>query len=152
MAISKTNVRNTKKQSDTSHTVFETAPKAVLLMLLTGLFILLISTIFILNLPSPIDFSRPIALMSLFIGAAAGGFFCSKQIEAPNAFAAAALASVILVILLIIAKTLIPTTVGGNNLTFSIIGYIASMASAMTGALFGSKTKRRKRRKKTYRS
>lgn len=152
MAISKTNGRNTKKQADTSHTVFETAPKAVLLMLLTGLFILLIATFFTLNLPSPVDFARPIALMSLFIGSAAGGFFCAKQTESPNAFAAAAIASVILILLLVTAKVLIPLTVRSSSLIFSIIGYIASIASAMAGVLLGNKTKRKIRRKKTYRS
>lgn len=152
MAISKTKSRNTKKQTDTSHTVFETAPKAALLMLFTGLFILLISTFFTLNLPSPIALSRPIALTALFAGSAIGGFFCARRIESSGAFASAALAVLVLVILLIVAKTLIPSTVSNSSSTFSIVGYISSALSAMLGVLLGSKTQKRKRRKKTYRS
>lgn len=152
MAISKTSSRSSKKQADTSHTVFETVPKAALLMLFSGLFILFISTLFTLNLPSPVAFARPIALSSLFIGAAIGGFFCSKRIDAPSSFACGALAVLLLVILLIIAKALIPATVSSIDASFSVIGYLLTAGSAMAGVLLGSKAQKRKRRKKHYRS
>lgn len=152
MAISKKNGRKAKKQTDVSHTVFETAPKAALLMLFTGLFILFISTFFTLNLPSPVALSRPIALTALLAGSAIGGLFCARRIESPGAFASAALAVLVLVILLIVAKELIPSTVSNSSATFSIVGYIACALSAISGALLGSKNKKRKRRKKPFRS
>lgn len=152
MAISKTTARKAKRQSEISHTVFETAPKAALLMLLTGLFILFFSALITLNLPSPAAFAQPIALTSLILGAAVGGCFCSKRLEVPNAYASGAFAVLFLIILLITAKFLIPTTVQSSSTAFNIIGYMLTAASAMAGVSLGSVSRKNRRRKKHYRS
>ena len=153
MAISKTTARAAKKPSEKSHSVFETAPKAVLLMLFTGLFILLLTTAFALNLPSPAAFAKSLAIASLLIGAIVGGYFCAKRLEAPDSYAGAALAVVILILLLIITRAWFPFSLQSGGTAYTAIGYVIIALAAVAGVLLGSKgPAKRKRRKKHYRS
>ena len=82
-----------KRNSKTRHTVIETAPKATLLMLLTGLFILFVGAFIIQKLDSPVALSEPLALTALYLGTAVGGAFCASRMDGNLSFPSALAAS-----------------------------------------------------------
>ncbi len=149
MSKSKVDIRRPRSAGKSSHTVYETAPKAALIMLLSGLFILLISAAIAIRTASPIDLSRPAALISLYAGAAVGGLFCSKRLtEKKQAATSSLIASVILIIILILCKFIIPGGTYKADLTVSVLLHLLIIpVSALASILCGNKPAKRKKHK-----
>ena len=133
--------------------ITETAPKASLIMLLTGLFLLLIMTAVSADTPSPTGLSPILAPVALFSGIAVGGFFCGVRLQGADRYACAAISAAILTVLLLSVKLLIPSP--DDRLTFplGVILHLLTILSAIVGALIASRLPKRKHRKKSkYRS
>lgn len=144
-----------KRNSKTRHTVIETAPKATLLMLLTGLFILFVGAFFIQKLDSPIALSEPLALTALYLGTAVGGAFCASRMEGRLSLSTALAASAILCVLLILAKAFVAEPKDPNGALISFITHLLIPLSAVLGALICNRLKTKKEiknRKNHYRS
>ena len=142
-----------KRNSKTRHTVIETAPKATLLMLLTGLFIFFDSLI--QKLDSPVAFSEPLALTALYLGTAVGGAFCASRMEGRLSLSTALAASAILCVLLILAKAFVAEPKDPNGTLISFITHLLVPVSAVLGALICNRlmiNKEIKNRKNHYRS
>lgn len=148
---SQTSIRNSK----THHTVIETAPKATLLMLLAGLFILFLGALLIRGTASPTVFSAPVALFALYTGSLAGGIFCSSELDGALGITGALIASALLCLLIIIAKAFLAAPENANGFLTSLITHLLIPLFSVAGALIGGKskqTKELKKRKKHYRS
>lgn len=144
-----------KRNSKTRHTVIETAPKATLLMLLTGLFILFVGAFFIQKLDSPVALSEPLALTALYLGTAVGGAFCASRMDGNLSFPSALAASAILCVLLILAKAFVAEPEDPNGAWISFITHLLIPLSAVLGALICNRLKIKKEiknRKNHYRS
>lgn len=144
-----------KRNSKNQHTIIETAPKATLLMLLTGLFILFVGAFFIQRLDSPVALSKPFAYLALYVGAALGGTFCAARMDENLGIASSLIASSILCILLILAKAFIKAPDSTNGWLISIISHLLIPISAILGALICKRLKTNKeikKRKNHYRS
>ncbi len=155
MASSKVKKRTSNNQSDSPRTIFETAPKAALLMLLSGLIILLIAALLSLRSSSPLSLAGPAALCALYIGAFVGGLFCSSQTDGADSIISSLIAALMIILLLITAKIFIPKPVASINPMLSVIFHSLTAAAAVLGALVGEKqrsTKRRRKKNKHYRS
>ncbi len=143
--------RNSKKR----HTIIETAPKATLLMLLTGLFILFIGAFFVQRLDSPVALSEPLALIALYFGGAVGGAFCASRMDGKLSLSSALIASAILCVLLILAKAFVAEPEDPNGALISFITHLLVPLSAVLGALLCNRLKDKKEtknRKNHYRS
>ena len=144
-----------KRNSKTRHTIIETAPKATLLMLLTGLFILFVGAFFIQKLDSPVALSEPLALTALYLGTAVGGAFCASRMEGRLSLSTALAASAILCVLLILAKAFVAEPKDPNGTLISFITHLLVPISAVLGALICNRLKIKKEiknRKNHYRS
>ena len=144
-----------KHISKIKHTIIETAPKATLLMLLAGLFILFLTSLFIQRLESPVAFSAPFAYFALYLGTAMGGCFCAWRLEGRIALMCAFLSSSILCLLLIVAKAFIASPAATASFLISFITHLLVPAFAMIGELIGNRIKsntKMKKRKNHYRS
>ena len=133
--------------------ITETAPKASLIMLLSGLFLLFIMTVASANSPSPTELSPILASTSLFLGIAVGGFFCGVRLNGAERYACAAISAAILTALLLAVKILIPAP--DECLTFAVrvFLHLLTVLIAVLGALIASRMPKKKRRKKSkYRS
>ncbi|MGM9642046.1 MAG: hypothetical protein ACI3XI_02435 [Eubacteriales bacterium] len=137
------------RKTISSHTVTSTAPKAALIMLLSGLLILVISTFFSLKAQSPVVLARPIGTVSLFSGALAGGFYAAKCLKDGQAYAASAIASALLIAVIIVTKFFIPASTAGLPLWLSPILHCAVIPFSFLGTLIGQKQpiKRKKHKK-----
>ena len=133
----------------TERSITETAPKASLIMLLTGLFLLLIMTAVSANTPSPTELSPILAPLALYLGIAVGGFFCGLRLHGADGYACAAISAAILTALLLAVKLLIPAP--DECLTFSVgvILHLLTVLSAILGALLAGRMPKRKRRNKS---
>ena len=144
-----------KRNSKTRHTVIETAPKATLLMLLTGLFILFAGAFFIQKLDSPIALSTPFAIFALYSGAISGGVFCSHRLHGRQALACAVISSAVICVMIIIAKAFIEAPQYPTGFVTSLITHLSILIIAIIGALIGGRIKTNKefkKRKNHYRS
>ena len=144
-----------KRNSKTQHTVIETAPKATLLMLLTGLFILFAGAFFIQKLDSPIALSTPLAIFALYSGAISGGVLCSHRLHGRQALACAVISSAVICVMIIIAKAFIEAPQYLNGFVTSLITHLSIPIIAIVGALIGGRIKTNKefkKRKNHYRS
>ena len=144
-----------KRNSKNQYTIFETAPKATLLMLLTGLFILFAGAFFIQKLNSPIALSTPFAIFALYSGAISGGVFCSHRLHGRLALACAVISSAVICVMIIIAKAFIEAPQYLNGFVTSLITHLSIPVLAIVGALIGGRIKTNKeikKRKNHYRS
>lgn len=144
-----------KRNSKNQHNIIETAPKATLLMLLAGLFILIIGAFFIQILESPVVFSAPWACFALYAGAATGGAFCSLRLDGKDIAACTFIASLILCALLILAKAFVKAPENPDDSLISFIMHLLVPLSALIGALICNWMKANKgikKRKNHYRS
>jgi CDP-diglyceride synthetase len=144
-----------KRNPKIHHTVIETAPKATLLMLLTGLFILFLGALIVRNSASPTLFSAPIAYIALYTGNVLGGFFCSSKLEGTRAATCALASSALLCLLIILAKAFVEPAEEQNGFLISLLTHLLVPLSSVAGALLGERTKinkELKKRKKHYRS
>ncbi len=144
-----------KRNSKNQHTIIETAPKATLLMLLTGLFILFVGAFFIQRLDSPVALSEPLALIALYLGTAVGGAFCASRMDGKLSLSSALIASAILCVLLILAKAFVAEPENPNGSLTSFITHLLVPLSAVLGALICNRLKNKKEinyRKNHYRS
>ena len=144
-----------KRNSKNQYTIFETAPKATLLMLLTGLFILFVVAFFIQKLDSPIALSTPFAIFALYSGAISGGVFCSHRLHGRQALACAVISSAVICVMIIIAKAFIEAPQYPNGFVTSLITHLSIPIIAIVGALIGGRIKTNKefkKRKNHYRS
>ena len=133
--------------------ISETAPKASLIMLLTGLFLLLIMTLSSANAPSPTELSPILAPVALFLGIAVGGFFCGTRLQGGEGYACAALSAAILTALLLAVKLLIPAPDERLSLAVGVTLHLLTVLTAILGALIAGRLPKRRRRKKSkYRS
>ncbi len=137
----------------TERSITETAPKASLIMLFTGLFLLLIMTATSANAPSPTELSPIMAPVALHLGIAVGGFFCGVRLQGADGYACAAISAAILTALLLAVKLLIPAPDECLTFAVGVILHLLTVLSAILGALLASRMPKRKRRKKSkYRS
>lgn len=144
-----------KRNSKTRHNIIETAPKATLLMLLAGLFILFVGALFIQRLDSPVALSKPLALIALYCGTAIGGAFCASRMDGNLSFPSALAASAILCVLLILAKAFVAEPEDPNGTLISFITHLLVPPAAVLGALIYNRLKVKKEiknRKNHYRS
>ena len=144
-----------KRNPKIHHTVIETAPKATLLMLLTGLFVLFVGAFFIQKLDSPIALSTPFAIFALYSGAISGGVFCSHRLHGRQALACAVISSAVICVMIIIAKAFIEAPQYLNGFVTSLITHLSIPIIAIVGALIGGRIKTNKefkKRKNHYRS
>ena len=143
------------RNSKTQHTVIETAPKATLLMLLAGLFILILGALCIHNTSSPTFFSAPIAYFALYSGCLLGGVFCSLRLDENLGIVCALISALLLCSLIILAKAFITTPEKTNVFLISLITHLLIPLFSAVGALTGRKYQKNKvhqKRKKNYRS
>ena len=144
-----------KRNSKNQYTIFETAPKATLLMLLTGLFILFVGAFFIQKLDSPVAFSKLFAPFALYLGAAVGGAFCASRMDGKLSLSSALIASSILCIILILAKAFVAEPNDPRGALISFIAHLLIPLTALLGAWIGNRLrikKEIKNRKNHYRS
>ena len=143
------------RNSKTQHTVIETAPKATLLMLLTGLFILFVGAFFIQKIDSPVAFSELFAPFALYLGAAVGGAFCASRMDGKLSLSSALIASSILCIILILAKAFVAEPNDPRGALISFIAHLLIPITALLGAWICNRLrikKEIKNRKNHYRS
>ncbi len=133
-----------------SHTIPETAPKAALIMLLSGLFVLFISALFILRAESPAALARPLSLVSLYLGAMAGGFYAAKLIPDGQAYIASAAAAALLVALMVALKFILPDDGDALAPMLSLGLHGAVIGAAAFGTLAGLKQPARRRKRKKH--
>lgn len=144
-----------KRNSKIQHTIIETAPKATLLMLLAGLFILFLGALIIRGTPSPTLFSAPIAYFALYAGAVIGGYFCSARLEGARGLTCAFASSALLCLLILLAKAFISPSADPNGFWISLLTHLLVPLSSVAGAIIGGRSKTNKelkKRKKHYRS
>lgn len=145
-----------EKRSQGSHaerSIFETAPKASLIMLLTGLFLLLVMAAAATNTPSPAELSPILAPIALLLGIAVGGFFCGVRLQGAEGYACAAISAAILTALLLAVKLLIPAPIERLTFAMGAILHLLTVLTAILGTLIAGRMPKRKRRKKSkYRS
>ncbi len=143
------------RNSQTRHNIIETAPKATLLMLLTGLFILFLGALFTRNTTSPTSLSAPIAYLALYAGTTLGGFFCASRLEGSSGITSALISSSLFCLLIILAKAFIESPPTPNVFSVSLITHLLIPLSSVAGALLGGRritNNELKKRKKHYRS
>ncbi len=140
--------KHNKKKISSSHTIFETAPKAIAISFISGLLLLFLSTFFALKATSPYELARPIALASLYTGAALGGVFCAYRLESGDSYIAAISASSILMLLIFAAKLFLPHE-GIMMPTFlSVALHLLIPTSSLIGAFMGNCRPRTKKKRK----
>ncbi len=133
-----------KRNSKIQHTVIETAPKATLLMLLAGLFILLIGTLIIQNSDSPVALSSALACLALYFGAAVGGCFCAARLNERRMFGCSLTSSSLLCVILIIAKAFVAAPETTKGFAISLICHLLVPACAVLGAVICNHVKTNK--------
>jgi hypothetical protein len=129
----------------------KTAPIAALLMTISGLFILFVSALCIINAPSPASFSLPISLISLCSASAIGGFFDMKRVTGAKGYIAAMLSVMIFVLFLLLCRNFIPESGDPTTPSPAIATFTAILLSALLGAFLGSHETNVKRRRKRKR-
>ena len=143
-----------KRNSKIQHTVIETAPKATLLMLLAGLFILLIGALIAQEFDSPVALSSPVACLALYTGAAVGGCFCAARLDNGLMIACSLISSSLLCVILIIAKAFVSAPETTKGFVISLICHLLVPVCALLGAVICNRIKANKEikdRKKHYR-
>ncbi len=130
-----------------SHSVIETAPKASLFMLLSGLFLLSAFAFFIRNSPSPAELAVYFAPAALLVGAVMGGFFCGTRLSGGESYASAILSVALVAAILLTIKLFVPAPESRSALIVCIILHMLAVAAAMLGA-FSANTRRKSRRRK----
>ena len=133
----------------TERSIFQTAPKASLIMLLTGLFLLLIMTVAATGSVSPTALTSILAPIALFIGVAVGGFFSGTWLEGSRGYACAGVSAVIVAAILLAAKLFIPIPDESHPFAVGIFLNLLIIISAFLGVLISSRMPKRKRRRKT---
>lgn len=144
-----------KRNSKIQHTIIETAPKATLLMLLAGLFILFLGALIIRNTQSPTVLSTPVAYLALYAGTILGGCFCATRLEGLRGVTCAFTSSALLCLLILTAKAFITPVEEPNGFLISLLTHLFVPLSSVTGAIIGGRSKANKelkKRKKHYRS
>ena len=137
-----------KHQAGDSHSISETAPKASLIMLLSGLFLLSAFTFFIRNSPSPSELAVHLAPAALIIGAALSGFFCGTRLNGGEGYTSAILSVAIVTVIILGARIFIPAPTNRSAMLTSIIFHLLTVAADMLGTFLASTKGKQKRRKK----
>ena len=143
-----------KHNSKIQHTVIETAPKATLLMLLAGLFILLLGALIVQSFDSPVALSSPVACLALYSGADVGGCFCATRLDDGLWLGCALISSSLLCVLLILAKAFVAAPEPSKGFMISLICHLLVPLSAVLGALICNRLKSNRKiqnRKNHYR-
>ncbi len=139
----------TRNKSVSSHSMFETAPKAALIMLLSGLFIISASTFLALKTISPVSLARPVALCALYVGAGIGGAYCSCKLSRGDAYLASFIASVILAAVIFGARAIISDESEKTSIALSLALHLIIPIAAAIGAYAANlRPPKRKRRKR----
>ena len=142
-----------KRNATDSHSIFETAPKASLIMLFSGLFVLFVLTLLIINSPSPTELSVFLAPASLLSGAAFGGLFCGMRLKGGRGCACAVLSALLVTSILLVARLFVPASLSrSSSVTFTIL-HLSTLGAAALGTVPANITGNSKRRKiRKYRS
>lgn len=145
MSHSEKNVRGTPD----TRSIPRIAPKASLIMLLSGLFLLFLSTLSVINTPAPAELTVFLAPISLFAGTVSGGFYCGLRLQGTEGYACAAISAAILTALLLAVKIIVPAPVDVQSLTFTVIFHILTVFAAVAGVFAANRIPKKRRRKKS---
>ena len=129
--------------------ITETAPKASLIMLFTGLFVLFVTALFASGTPAPADLSVFLAPAALFLGTTAGGFYCGLRLRGGEGCACAAASSAMLAAVLLLSKLFIAAPKDKLSFTLAVILHLLTVLTAVAGAVIAGRAPKKKRRKKT---
>lgn len=142
-----------RHQAGASHSISETAPKASLIMLLSGLFLLSAFTFFIRNSPSPAELAVHFAPAALLIGAVIGGLFCGARLKGGEGYASAILSTAIIAAMLLAARIFIPAPADRSAMPVTVIFHLLMVAAVTLGTFIANaKGKQRRRKKPKFRS
>ena len=131
-----------------ARSIYETAPKAFLIMLFSGLFLLLIITAFISNTVSPVELTALAAPSALIAGCIIGGFFCGKRLRGADSVVGAVLSSAVLTASLLAAKIFITPPDDRLGFIVTLLLHLLTVAVSALSALSASRVPQRRRRKK----
>ena len=129
--------------------ITETAPKATLIMLLSGLFLLLLLTASSVNSPAPADLSAIVGPLALFISVTIGGIFCGMRLQGADKYACAALSAAIMTAILLAAKLLISAPEDRFSPAVGMIFHLLTVLFSILGALVAGRFQGTARRKKS---
>ena len=129
--------------------ITQTAPKASLIMLLTGLFLLSIMTAVATGCASPTALTSILAPIALFLGVAVGGFLCGAWLDGASGYACGAISAAIVAMILLAVKLFIPAPDGSHPFAVGLFLNLLIILSAMLGVLLSSRMPKRKRRRKS---
>lgn len=133
--------------------ILQTAPKASLIMLFSGLFLLLIITAISVNSANPTENATISAPAVLFVACVIGGVFCGTRFQSPQKYACAAVSSFIIISLLLLAKLFIYAPQDRTPFSIAIALHLVTFPAVMLGtAIVGKFPKKRRRKKSKYRS
>ncbi len=137
-----------RRNASDSHSISETAPKASLIMLLSGLFLLSAFAFFIRNSPSPAELAVYFAPTALLIGVVIGGFYCGTRLKGGESYASAILSVALVTAILLAVKLFIPAPESRSALIVGIILHLMSVAAVTLGTFLANTKGRQRRRKK----